>query len=113
QFHRHARILHGPEHRHPCQEPRPWRRPDRPSDLTDSDAQEGTELRFRAFASNGAAVSTRPRTPRGARRYGSMRNKQKGFSLIELHIVVAIIEIIAAIRKPNLIRFQIAANEPS
>lgn len=39
--------------------------------------------------------------------------KQKGFSIIELLIVVAIILIIAAIAIPNLLRARMAANESS
>ncbi len=42
-----------------------------------------------------------------------MKQSSKGFSLIELLIVVAIILIIAAIAIPNLLRSRIAANQAS
>ena len=52
------------------------------------------------------------RVPPRAGESAAMR-KAKGFSLIELLIVVAIILIIAAIAIPNMLRARIAANEAS
>ena len=47
------------------------------------------------------------------RKQKSRKKQKRGFSLIELLIVVAVILIIAAIAIPNLLRSRIAANEAS
>ena len=45
--------------------------------------------------------------------WGMIRNTRKGFSLIELLIVVAVILIIAAFAIPNFVRSKMAANQAS
>jgi prepilin-type N-terminal cleavage/methylation domain-containing protein len=52
-------------------------------------------------------------TQRNTTRVRQQQARNRGFSLIELLIVVAIILIIAAIAIPNLLRARIAANEAS
>src|ERR1700693_5017495 len=87
--------------------------------------EHSTYLAICAFVLNGAARACTSCTPPGCTykihlvdiptRNTLMIRKQKdeGFSLIELPIVVAIILIIAAGAIPNLLRARMAANEAS
>src|SRR4026207_2493548 len=65
--------------------------------------------RMRTHSPIGSAEDQNFESERGT----NERRKQRGWSLMELLIVVAIILIIAAIAIPNLLRARIAANESS
>jgi len=71
---------------------------------------------LRCFAQSDLAANPFPFQPDGFRGLVLLRGAhmgERGFSLIELLIVVAIILVIAAIALPNLINSRIAANEAS
>src|ERR1035438_5904877 len=77
-----------------------------------------------AFKDISGRITSRKRDPKqrdqkvtlvtgGVRIMKNRKGNQKGFSLIELLLVVAIILIIAAIAIPNLLQARMAANEAS
>jgi type IV pilus assembly protein PilA len=74
--------------------------------------QDSQEFRWPAKCNNNRRTSRKGQDST-VQEMRKLVRKQKGFSLIELLIVVAIILIIAAIAIPNLLRARIAANESS